>query len=113
MRCPVPLGISPVFVTLVGRSSLPTPARAIGRDPVLRNLLNHCHYVLEKKATAGSQVWYCRGWGPQLPRKRGQRVCAAGQHGPEKGSFFPGRSKMVRGASVVWACLALILAFFW
>lgn len=47
--------ISPVTVTLMGRSNRIKLPKALGIDPALTNLLNHCHYVLEKKAMLGLQ----------------------------------------------------------
>lgn len=74
----MPLGISPVSVTLVGRSNITTLPKATGRDPALRNLLTHCHYVLEKDTTVGLQVEYCFGWAITCPGNQGRGVCAAG-----------------------------------
>lgn len=42
-------------VILAKRSNIVNPSRALGRDPGLTDLLNHCHCVLEKKATLGLQ----------------------------------------------------------
>lgn len=105
-----------VAVILARRSNVIKQSRVPGRDPALTNFLNHCCCVLEKKAcssnTALAGAITCQGGKIQGKSDRSAR-CRIAVKLREWQRLRSLPEVKGHSTSVVWACLALILAFFW